>query len=226
MRVTCIGGPLHGRQIEIADHVRIYRVPDAEVRMQYLLLGKSTILRPGAGHVGSVAFFALSTIPQAEVIRLIRGHLHDCRLAREAEWRDRAADRPESAKNLHEVLYVSELAPDASLVDAGDIARHARPANRRLDVTGLLLFDGELFSQHLEGDADAVQALLRKILLDGRHTQVKVLHNAALTRRRFTRFHMAYDFLEEADALERLKRLHGDRAVHAFLQAVPALQGE
>ena len=52
---------------------------------------------------------------------------------------------------LYEVLYVSTLAPDQPLQVVAEIAAHARPANASMDITGLLIFDGQRFCQQLEG---------------------------------------------------------------------------
>ena len=46
---------------------------------------------------------------------------------------------------LYEVLYVSTLAPEQPLSVVAEIAGRARQVNAELDVTGLLIFDGQRF---------------------------------------------------------------------------------
>ena len=57
---------------------------------------------------------------------------------------------------LYEVLYVSTLAPDQPTAVVAEIAAKARQVNAELDVTGLLIFDGQRFCQQLEGPQKAV----------------------------------------------------------------------
>ena len=44
---------------------------------------------------------------------------------------------------LYEVLYVSTIAPDQPLSVVAEIAGRARFVNAELDITGLLIFDGQ-----------------------------------------------------------------------------------
>ena len=60
---------------------------------------------------------------------------------------------------LYEVLYVSTIAPDQPLSVVAEIAGRARFVNAELDITGLLIFDGQRFCQQLEGPQKAVLKL-------------------------------------------------------------------
>ena len=81
---------------------------------------------------------------------------------------------------LYEVLYVSTLAPDQPLQVVAEIAAHARPANASMDITGLLIFDGQRFCQQLEGPQKAVLKLMERIGDDTRHVNVEVVHHGLL----------------------------------------------
>ena len=118
---------------------------------------------------------------------------------------------------LYEVLYVSTLAPEAPLSVIADIAKKSRPANQRLDVTGLLLFDGMRFGQQLEGNHKAVLALIEHIQQDPRHCKVEILHHGPLVERRFRSFGTGYTTLDDDDVLGRLEQLDGQAAMDAFL---------
>ena len=46
---------------------------------------------------------------------------------------------------------MSTLAPDQPLQVVAEIAAHARPANASMDITGLLIFDGQRFASNWKG---------------------------------------------------------------------------
>ena len=123
---------------------------------------------------------------------------------------------------LYEVLYVSTLAPDQPTAVVAEIAAKARQVNAQLDITGLLIFDGQRFCQQLEGPQKAVLKLIERIRNDPRHVNVEVVHNGPLARRRFQQFSLAFSTVEDADALARMERLDGEAALAAF----EAMRGE
>lgn len=117
---------------------------------------------------------------------------------------------------LHEVLYVSTLAPGQPVGIVATIAAHARLSNIRDGITGLLVFDGQRFCQQLEGPRGPLLSLVERIRSDPRHTGMEVLHQAALDQRRFQRFSLAFSTLEDEDALPRMESLAGHQAMAAF----------
>jgi len=125
---------------------------------------------------------------------------------------------------LYEVLYVSTLAPRQPVSVVADIAARARVVNAELDVTGLLVFDGQRFCQQLEGPQKAVLKLIERIRNDPRHVQVEILHNGPLAQRRFQQFSLAFSTLEDVDALARMERLDGLVALAAFEDVCAAVE--
>ncbi|MDP3230528.1 MAG: BLUF domain-containing protein [Acidovorax sp.] len=117
---------------------------------------------------------------------------------------------------LYEVLYVSTLAPEQPLSVVAEIAGRARQVNGELDITGLLIFDGQRFCQQLEGPKKAVLKRIERIRNDPRHINVEVLHHGTLAGRRFQNFSLAFSTVEDVDALARMERLDGDAALAAF----------
>ncbi|CAN7410287.1 blue light sensor protein [Acidovorax sp. Leaf76] len=117
---------------------------------------------------------------------------------------------------LYEVLYVSMLAPDQPLSVVAEIAAAARVANTRMDITGLLIFDGQRFCQQFEGPKKAVLKLIERIRNDPRHVNVEVLHHGLLAGRRFQNFNLAFSTVEDVDALARMEQLDGEAALAAF----------
>ncbi|BEP93562.1 BLUF domain-containing protein [Acidovorax sp. sif1233] len=118
--------------------------------------------------------------------------------------------------DLYEVLYVSTLAPDQPTSVVAEVAGRARLVNAQLDITGLLIFDGQRFCQQLEGPQKAVLKLIERIRNDPRHINVEVLHNGPLAARRFQQFSLAFSTVEDVDALARMERLDGEAALAAF----------
>ena len=117
---------------------------------------------------------------------------------------------------LYEVLYVSTIAPDQPLSVVAEIAGRARIVNAELDITGLLIFDGQRFCQQLEGPQKAVLKLIERIRNDPRHINVEVLHHGPLAGRRFQQFTLAFSTVEDVDALARMEQLDGEAALAAF----------
>lgn len=131
-----------------------------------------------------------------------------------------------TSTDIQEIIYVSTLAADEPLRAVADIAAKSRTANRRLDITGLLMFDGMNFCQQLEGGAQALAELMRRIHEDPRHTQVTVVHQGPLDKRRFWNFSLGYTSAEDIEALERLRQLQGQSAVDAFMALISELDVE
>lgn len=124
---------------------------------------------------------------------------------------------------LHEVLYLSTLAPDAPLKVVASIATQARKANQAAGITGLLVFDGMQFCQHIEGPRKAVLALTERIRQDPRHVDVDILYHGPLAQRRFRNFGLGYTVVEDVDVLARLRYAGADAALAQFLALEPTL---
>ena len=122
---------------------------------------------------------------------------------------------------LHEVLYVSTIAPAAPISIVADIALKARIANQARDITGLLIFDGMRFCQQLEGRPKEVLALTERIRQDPRHTNIEIIHQGPLAERRFRRFSLGYVSVDEIDVLEWIEQLDGKLAIDAFMALLP-----
>ncbi|MDO9113955.1 MAG: BLUF domain-containing protein [Polaromonas sp.] len=118
---------------------------------------------------------------------------------------------------LHEVLSLSTLAPDAPLKVISDIAARARRANEAAGITGLLVFDGMQFCHHIEGPRKAVLALTERIRQDPRHVDVDILYHGPLAQRRFRHFGLGYTAADDVDVLTRLRDAGAEAALAQFL---------
>ena len=89
-------------------------------------------------------------------------------------------------------ISTSRLAEDESDELVADIVRESIPRNRKLQVTGALLFTGRHFAQYLEGPATSVGTLQRIILDDLRHEDIRTIAEGAYPCRRFVTWSLAY----------------------------------
>ncbi len=94
---------------------------------------------------------------------------------------------------LTELVYSSDT-PDAMDADAVQaLLDHAREKNTRMQVTGLLCYDGRSFLQIIEGESDVILDLFHAIQNDPRHTNIQILHDGEIEARAFNDWKMAYE---------------------------------
>lgn len=125
---------------------------------------------------------------------------------------------------LHEILYCSLLAPDQPTEIVGQIVSRARARNATEGITGLLVFDGMRFCQHFEGPRRQVLGLLNRLEADPRHTQMRVVYEGELAKRRYQRFEMGLAQIgddEEREDIAILRQLDGAQALARFLALRP-----
>lgn len=106
---------------------------------------------------------------------------------------------------MYQLVYLSFAAKsfEADNPESGvdSILQVARTKNKEIGVTGMLLFNGFVFIQMLEGDKDEVENLYAKIEQDSRHSRAKVLirQNSKLGERYFEDWTMGYRKVEKED---------------------------
>ncbi|MGQ7847306.1 BLUF domain-containing protein [Granulosicoccus sp. 3-233] len=97
---------------------------------------------------------------------------------------------------LLRVVYVSHNAitgDDAFLTQQIEhILQVARQNNRRVGITGALMFNRGLFAQVLEGPAAAVEETFERIQCDQRHAEVLLLACDPVHKTSFEQWSMAY----------------------------------
>lgn len=76
---------------------------------------------------------------------------------------------------MYHILYISFAPQHQSAQALVDILQVAQKNNSACGVTGLLLYDDQVFLQLLEGQTEDVTRIYNKILKDPRHAQVTVL---------------------------------------------------
>lgn len=124
-----------------------------------------------------------------------------------------------TSTELYRVAYVSRATRALGLPELGALLDKARANNRRDGISGLLVYDAGSFLQVFEGPTDAVEALVRRIEGDARHTDIVVLSAGPVDARYFEGWGMDMANLDRVDdtnheVLREYMRSHhvGDRA--------------
>jgi hypothetical protein len=93
---------------------------------------------------------------------------------------------------LYSLNYVSRAQAPAEGPEIEAIREVALSRNAAENVTGVLYLDGKLFFQVLEGHETCVRRLLASIRADSRHSDLRVIQQGPLLRRRFGRWSMKF----------------------------------
>ncbi|MCB8836754.1 BLUF domain-containing protein [Aurantimonas sp. VKM B-3413] len=127
--------------------------------------------------------------------------------------------------SVYRLAYVSRPAPLLTAVDIADIMKVAERRNAELGITGLLVHDFGRFVQLLEGPLESIETLMRAIILDRRHSDIRIFLQQTAERRSLDRWVVWSDYaasrLSDAElhlhedivqaALESLADLDRDR---------------
>lgn len=108
---------------------------------------------------------------------------------------------------LFQITYISSARGVISSEECSLILARSRINNRRINVTGALLFNSKRFLQAIEGEEQTVRALFAKINDDARHGAVVILNERKLETRQFGNWAMAFDDGSGETALR--EKIHG-----------------
>ncbi|MGX7895918.1 BLUF domain-containing protein [Tsuneonella sp. HG222] len=95
---------------------------------------------------------------------------------------------------LFGLLYASQSLVWGAEADAAveNIVSVSRRRNEIANVSGCLLFAGGRFAQSLEGDQALVEEIMASISRDPRHTNICILKQGRLSKRRFSGWALGY----------------------------------
>jgi hypothetical protein len=94
------------------------------------------------------------------------------------------------------LIYASSATQEMTESELLNILNKARENNTKLGITGMLLYHENNFLQVLEGEAEEVENLYQKILLDPRHTQISAIIKRPIVKREFGDWKMGFVNLE------------------------------
>jgi Sensors of blue-light using FAD len=103
---------------------------------------------------------------------------------------------------LIQLIYTSQVSSDFSEHDIPELLKTIRPANAKLQVTGMLFYLGTAFLQVLEGEAHSVDCAYARVLVDKRHTQVTMISREPVEERSFPNWTMDFATIDLVEAGE------------------------
>lgn len=92
-----------------------------------------------------------------------------------------------------QLIYISTAQHGLARAEPPAILSVSQRNNRRVGVTGMLMYDGLRFLQALEGDETAVRETFARIRGDSRHRGVVALSDRTILAREFGAWDMAYE---------------------------------
>lgn len=126
---------------------------------------------------------------------------------------------------LYQLVYISRATRPLDNRELDELGKKAAHFNDLQGLSGLLLHDGHRFIQALEGQRDAVEALMERIERDPRHDSIAYVERGSVTARQFGGWAMdvrrvrdtrgAQGFL--ADLKRTLASVEDHRLVAAFI---------
>ncbi len=93
---------------------------------------------------------------------------------------------------FRQALYRSHACGNIDSAEISNIISKARVNNAKMNITGLMVFDGKEFQHVLEGPPAAVQTLLHKLFNDSRHTNLELMAATTVEQRDFANWHLAF----------------------------------
>ncbi|PKQ63944.1 hypothetical protein BZG02_07995 [Labilibaculum filiforme] len=107
------------------------------------------------------------------------------------------------SKLIH-IVYISISHRDLSEKELSDFLREIRAKNKKLNITGLLLYKDGSFIQVIEGEEETLQTLFKQVKNDSRHTNIIELLTEPITERSFPDWSMGFRVVETKD-LEKIR---------------------
>jgi hypothetical protein len=104
--------------------------------------------------------------------------------------------------NLIHIAYVSFSRKKLSEMELDELLNEVRPKNFANGVTGLLLYNDEIFIQVIEGEAEIIESLYNRLQTDNRHTNVVKILEEKINQRSFPEWSMGYQKLSKEESKE------------------------
>ena len=114
-------------------------------------------------------------------------------------------------KRLKCITYISFAAAHVRSSDIKNILEISRARNLADAVSGVLIFNGAVFVQIIEGPVRKIDSLMTRIRNDRRHSDLIILMDKRVLDRQFVNWSMGYVDLENGE-------LRGEEAVISGIQ--------
>ncbi len=93
---------------------------------------------------------------------------------------------------LERLVYRSKATGEVGSLALFNLLTQARQKNAELNITGHLIFDGEFFTQWIEGPSSSLDQLWASLQKDDRHQQIMLISRTPTEARRFAEWTMAF----------------------------------
>lgn len=93
---------------------------------------------------------------------------------------------------LERLIYQSKACHQFGTLHLFNLLTEARLRNKRMGITGHLLYLDGQFTQCIEGSSASIDALWESLQRDVRHHQIELMARYAITERRFPEWTMAF----------------------------------
>jgi hypothetical protein len=93
---------------------------------------------------------------------------------------------------LERLVYRSKATGEVGSLALFNLLTQARQKNAELNITGHLIFDGEFFTQWIEGPSISIDHLWASLQKDDRHHQIMLISRTPAETRRFEEWTMAF----------------------------------
>lgn len=113
---------------------------------------------------------------------------------------------------MYHLVYTSVAVNAFSEADLIGLLDQSRQSNKKLDITGMLLYTRGKFIQVLEGEKSVVNRLYTKIAGDARHKRIAIVIEGDSKERMFQNWSMGFKKLGS----EELKSLSGFTDIDEF----------
>jgi hypothetical protein len=99
------------------------------------------------------------------------------------------------------IVYISTAVKSLNHDDLSALLQQCRDSNRKLGITGILLYQQGTFMQMLEGDKQAVLDLYHRISRDPRHTAIHTVLEGDIEQRNFADWSMGFVNMDKTGEL-------------------------
>lgn len=105
---------------------------------------------------------------------------------------------------MKRIIYCSQSTTDISPEELIALLELSRRNNERAGLSGMLLYCSQSFLQVLEGDDEALRTTYDRILVDDRHTNLRMLMNADVAAPLFPDWTMGFEHVDDEELADDL----------------------
>lgn len=105
---------------------------------------------------------------------------------------------------MKRIIYCSQATSDVSPDELVALLELSRRNNERVGLSGMLLYCSQSFLQVLEGEPEALRTTYARILVDNRHTNLRLLLDADVPAPLFPDWTMGFEHVDDEDLADEL----------------------